>query len=141
MESLLPDSLTVDTFDGSAWVGLVPFVMQGVRPWWSPAVPGISNMTKIGIDVAKLVCSPMSSARLNSRVSFVLSWRMNLYSPTRIDWAGTPVLWHTGKEPLSLPKSSIVYRSIVPVRKSSPGPSFPATSNAGSAARWLAVWR
>jgi uncharacterized protein len=29
---LVPDGLTVQTFDGSAWVGLVPFLMADLRP-------------------------------------------------------------------------------------------------------------
>lgn len=33
---LLPAELTLDTWQGDAWVGLVPFRMSGVRPWWSP---------------------------------------------------------------------------------------------------------
>ncbi|HVX14391.1 MAG TPA: DUF2071 domain-containing protein [Pirellulales bacterium] len=33
---LLPPELSVDTWEGDAWVGLVPFRMSGVRPWWSP---------------------------------------------------------------------------------------------------------
>jgi uncharacterized protein YqjF (DUF2071 family) len=32
VQAILPDGLTVDTFDGSAWVGLVPFHMIDVRP-------------------------------------------------------------------------------------------------------------
>ncbi len=39
---LLPKELTVDTYEGNAWVGLVPFHMSGVRPWWSPNVPFVS---------------------------------------------------------------------------------------------------
>lgn len=39
---LLPNPLKVDSFDGSAWIGLVPFSMERIRPWWSPSVPGIS---------------------------------------------------------------------------------------------------
>lgn len=42
IQSLLPAGLTVETFDESAWVGLVPFSMERIRPWWSPPVPGIS---------------------------------------------------------------------------------------------------
>ena len=38
----LPPGLTVEPFDGAAWLALVPFAMERVRPWWSPAVPGIS---------------------------------------------------------------------------------------------------
>jgi uncharacterized protein YqjF (DUF2071 family) len=33
---LLPPQLTLDTWQGDAWVGLVPFRMSGVRPWWWP---------------------------------------------------------------------------------------------------------
>lgn len=32
----LPDGMTVDTFDGSAWLGIVPFRMADIRPRWSP---------------------------------------------------------------------------------------------------------
>lgn len=45
----LPRGLTLDTFDGSAWIGLVPFAMRRVRPWWSPAVPGISNFLETNV--------------------------------------------------------------------------------------------
>ncbi len=34
--ALLPPGLALDTWQGDAWVGLVPFRMSGVRPWWSP---------------------------------------------------------------------------------------------------------
>lgn len=40
---LLPAELSVDTWEGDAWLGLVAFHMLGVRPWWSPAVPGVST--------------------------------------------------------------------------------------------------
>jgi hypothetical protein len=46
---LLPRELTVDTWEGEAWVGLVPFRMSGVRPWWSPALPGISNFPEANV--------------------------------------------------------------------------------------------
>jgi uncharacterized protein YqjF (DUF2071 family) len=42
LQPMIPDSLQIDTFSGDAWVGLVPFTMHGVRPWWSPAVPWLS---------------------------------------------------------------------------------------------------
>lgn len=49
IQALLPDPLMVDTFDGSAWVGLVPFAMRKVRPWWSPSVSGISNFLETNV--------------------------------------------------------------------------------------------
>lgn len=42
LQRLIPPSLTIQTWDGTAWIGVVPFSMQRVRPWWSPPVPGIS---------------------------------------------------------------------------------------------------
>ena len=32
----VPDSLEIDQFDGVAYVGVVPFAMEGVRPKWLP---------------------------------------------------------------------------------------------------------
>jgi uncharacterized protein YqjF (DUF2071 family) len=42
LQPLMPADLSVEEFDGSAWLGLVPFSMERIRPWWSPPVPGIS---------------------------------------------------------------------------------------------------
>jgi len=36
----LPDRLDVDTFDGRAWLSVVPFVMRNVRPFGVPASVG-----------------------------------------------------------------------------------------------------
>ncbi len=36
LRPLVPNGLEIDTFDGSAWIGLVPFWMEGVRPRWAP---------------------------------------------------------------------------------------------------------
>ena len=36
LRSLVPAELSLDLHDGVAYVGVVPFAMQGVRPWWCP---------------------------------------------------------------------------------------------------------
>ena len=46
---LLPAGLEVDRHDGTAWVGLVPFTMTGVRPFWSPSVPGLSAFHEVNV--------------------------------------------------------------------------------------------
>lgn len=46
---LIPEALTVDTFEGRAYVGVVPFTMKDVSPWWSPSVPGISNFHELNV--------------------------------------------------------------------------------------------
>jgi uncharacterized protein YqjF (DUF2071 family) len=45
----LPPGLTVDTFDDSAWVGLVPFVLAGVQPYGFPALPWISEFPETNV--------------------------------------------------------------------------------------------
>ncbi len=45
----LPPGLELDTFDGSAWLGVVPFVMSGVRPHCVPPLPGISSFPEINL--------------------------------------------------------------------------------------------
>jgi uncharacterized protein YqjF (DUF2071 family) len=36
LRPLVPEPLAIDTFEGEAYVGLVPFWMEGVRPRWAP---------------------------------------------------------------------------------------------------------
>lgn len=45
----LPHGLQVDTFEGKAWVGIVPFFMRGVRPAGFVSVPGISNFLEMNL--------------------------------------------------------------------------------------------
>ncbi len=49
IQKLLPAGLTVDTYDGSAWVGVVPFYMRKIHPVWSPVVPYVSNFLELNI--------------------------------------------------------------------------------------------
>jgi uncharacterized protein len=49
LRPFVPPSLSIDTFDGSAWLGVVPFHMTGVRPHYLPAVPGLSNFPEINL--------------------------------------------------------------------------------------------
>src|SRR5215210_3215140 len=49
LRSLVPPALSIDTFEGSAWLGVVPFDMTGVRPRFLPAVPGLSHFPEINL--------------------------------------------------------------------------------------------
>lgn len=49
LEPLLPAGVAVDTFDGGAWLGLVPFFMRNVRPNVLPSVPGLSAFTELNV--------------------------------------------------------------------------------------------
>jgi hypothetical protein len=46
---LLPEGLAVDTFDGSAWIGVVPFWMEKVRMHGLPAIPGVSRFPELNL--------------------------------------------------------------------------------------------
>jgi uncharacterized protein YqjF (DUF2071 family) len=48
-QALLPPGLTAETFEGSAWIGLTPFLMEGVRPPGLPAVPCLSRFGEINV--------------------------------------------------------------------------------------------
>ena len=39
---LIPEGLELETFDGSAWIGIVPFRMTGVRPRYVPEVAALA---------------------------------------------------------------------------------------------------
>src|SRR6266545_3110550 len=49
MLALLPPGLEVETFDGAAWVGLVPFLMDGVRPPGVPPLPWASRFPETNV--------------------------------------------------------------------------------------------
>jgi uncharacterized protein len=49
LQQLVPAELTIDTFEGNAYVGLVPFTLTGVRPVLTPPLPWISNFHEVNI--------------------------------------------------------------------------------------------
>lgn len=49
VQELLPDGLTVDTFDGQAWVSLVPFRMRQATPRFVPPLPWISDFAETNV--------------------------------------------------------------------------------------------
>ena len=49
LRPLIPRSLTVDTFDGHAWIGIVPFRMTGVRPRCVPSLPWLSAFAELNV--------------------------------------------------------------------------------------------
>ena len=46
---LLPEELVVDTWDGSAWVGVVPFWMDQIRMRMLPAIPGARKFAELNL--------------------------------------------------------------------------------------------
>ena len=49
VRSVIPPALEVDTFDGSAWLGVVPFRMSGIRPRGLPPMPRVSTFVEMNV--------------------------------------------------------------------------------------------
>lgn len=45
----IPRRLELETWNGAAWLGIVPFGMVGTRPRWLPAIPGVSNFPELNV--------------------------------------------------------------------------------------------
>jgi uncharacterized protein YqjF (DUF2071 family) len=51
LRPLIPPVLKLDTFDGSAWIGITPFTMWDIRafPPFVPPFPGLSSMHELNV--------------------------------------------------------------------------------------------
>jgi uncharacterized protein len=49
MEPLLPPGLELDTWEGSAWVAITPFAVEGLRPRLLPPVPPLSHFLETNV--------------------------------------------------------------------------------------------
>ncbi|HYI14528.1 MAG TPA: DUF2071 domain-containing protein [Thermomicrobiales bacterium] len=49
MRKLVPEALPLDTYDGQAWIGVVPFWMSGVRARLVPPLPGLSRFPELNV--------------------------------------------------------------------------------------------
>jgi uncharacterized protein len=49
LQALLPPGLDLDTHEGIAYVGLIPFTLSGVRPAGVPAMPGLSTFHEVNV--------------------------------------------------------------------------------------------
>ncbi|CEK15382.1 YqjF family protein [Chthonomonas calidirosea] len=45
----IPPPLSLDTYQGCAYIGLIAFTMQGVRPSWALAIPGLSSFHETNV--------------------------------------------------------------------------------------------
>jgi uncharacterized protein YqjF (DUF2071 family) len=49
VQGTLPEGLQVDTFDGKAWIGIVPFHLGLLRAPMLPPLPGLSNFWELNL--------------------------------------------------------------------------------------------
>ena len=80
IQETLPDGLFVDTFGGKAYLGIVPFFMENIRPRFLPAVPGLSNFMEVNVrtyvyDRASVPGAWFYSLNANQRLAVALARR------------------------------------------------------------------
>jgi uncharacterized protein len=49
LRPLIPEPLTLDTFEGTAWLGVVPFRMEDTRYRWAPPVPTATTFPEVNV--------------------------------------------------------------------------------------------
>jgi uncharacterized protein len=49
LRTRVPPGLSIDEHGGSAWLGVVPFTMSGVRARWLPPVPGATAFPELNV--------------------------------------------------------------------------------------------
>lgn len=49
IQKTLPEGLRVDTYEGQAWLGVVPFFMRRVHPTGLPCVPWLSDFLELNV--------------------------------------------------------------------------------------------
>lgn len=137
MRPLIPPQLDLDTFEGMAWVGVVPFHMSGVRLRAFPPVPFTSAF-----------------AELNVRTYVSYGGRAGVYFFS-LDAASAPAVWaartffhlpyFNARMPFKVENDTITYSSTRTHRHAPParlvaayGPTAPAfQAQPGSIEDWL----
>lgn len=49
LRPLIPPQLEIESCEGSAWIGVVPFHMSGIRVHWMPPIPGTSKFPELNV--------------------------------------------------------------------------------------------
>jgi uncharacterized protein YqjF (DUF2071 family) len=88
LQRLLPPSLVIDTFDGAAWVGLIPFRLRIRLPALAPEVPWLSGFPEVNLRT--YVRGPDGRTGI---------WFLSLEAPRLLpvlaarSWYGLPYAW------------------------------------------------
>ncbi|HTI38820.1 MAG TPA: DUF2071 domain-containing protein [Vicinamibacterales bacterium] len=49
LRTIVPEDFTIDTFEGQAWIAVVPFHMTNVGPRLAPSIPGVSAFPELNV--------------------------------------------------------------------------------------------
>ena len=131
LRSQIPASLEIDTFDGAAWLAVVPFRMSGVRLRGTPAIPWLSSFPELnvrtyvkrngkpGVWFFSLDAANAIAVEIARRWFHLPYFRAAMHIQKRGDWFEySSVRNHPGAPPAEL---SVKYRPIAPPQPPSPG--------------------
>jgi uncharacterized protein len=131
LRGALPPGLTLETFDGSAWLGVVPFMMRRVRPRLTPALPGVAAFPELnvrtyvtrdgepGVWFFSLDAANPLAVEV-ARATFHLNYA---HARMRCERAGDEVRYRSARTHRGLPPASFAarYRPVGPVFAAAPG--------------------
>jgi uncharacterized protein len=49
LRHVVPSQLPLDTYAGSAWIGVTPFLLRGLRARLTPSIPGLSRFPEVNV--------------------------------------------------------------------------------------------
>ena len=124
LRSQIPASLEIDTFDGAAWLAVVPFRMSGVRLRGTRAIPWLSSFPELnvrtyvkrngkpGVWFFSLDAANAIAVEIARRWFHLPYFRAAMHIQKRGDWFEySSVRNHPGAPPAEL---SVKYRPIAP---------------------------
>ena len=143
VQPLLPSGLTVDTFDGRAWVGLVPFRMW-VAPPGLPALPWLGRFCETNVRTyvrdrhgrAGVWFFSLDASRLPAVVAARAGYRLPYYwASMRLEGSSERLVYKTHRR---WPDRTTAAGGVVAVR---PGPPIPAAQLTALEHFLTARWR
>ena len=123
LRHVVPTALPLDTFDGDAWIAVVPFEMRDVRPRFLPAVPRLSFFPELNVrtyvtfdkrpgvyffslDASNPIAVEIARALFhlpyqNATMECVVDGETVHYASTRTDSRGAPAFFRARYRPTS----------------------------------------
>lgn len=131
LRPLVPPGLPIDTFDGTAWLGVVPFRMSGVSPRFMPSLPYFSAFPEINLRTYVTIGGKPGVfffsldaqnrfAVETARLGFHLPY---FYARIRVRREGDAIDYHSARKDKRAREAifSAVYRPTSAVYRSEPG--------------------
>jgi uncharacterized protein len=131
LRPLVPSSLTLETFEGRAWLGITPFTLSALRPRATPAIPGLAPFHEINVRTYVRVAdrpgvfffsldasNPLAVA--GARIVYSLPYVRSRFAVTS---AGQPVVYRSRRVDRRAARAVFEarYRPAGPVVTASPG--------------------